>query len=206
MTSMEVIAIVGGLILGYVVVWNFIGKNKEKSSFGGSDNESADKPRQHESHGRNEQPENDRNREPKNDKTGTRENVRVVSCPSCRQRIRVTFPLLGSAVRCSKCKGAFEVYLDSDGNLYVISENRKEGNSGGSSSVNTIDECFAVLGLVRGATSEDIKSAYKRRMKEYHPDKVSHLGEKLKSVADIEAKKINAAYSMLREAGYVNNA
>lgn len=206
MTSIEAITIVGGLLVGYVVVSAFIGKNKEKSSFESSNAEGTDKSNQHGAHHGNEQSEYEGNSSSGNDNKSNREDVRIVSCPSCKQRIRITFPLAGSAVKCSKCNGTFQVYLDGDGNLYVIGDNGAKYQWGGTSSITTLEECFATLGLASGATSDDIKSAYKRKMKEYHPDKVSHLGEKLKSVADIEAKKINIAYAMLREAGYVNNA
>ncbi len=35
---------------------------------------------------------------------------------------------------------------------------------------------FEILGLSRGATPEEIKSAYRRESQRYHPDKVAHLG------------------------------
>lgn len=71
--------------------------------------------------------------------------------------------------------------------------------------IRTIDDCFAILELENIATSEDIKYAYRRKMKGYHPDKVAHLGEKLKKMADLETKKLNSAYSMLKDAGYISN-
>ena len=40
-------------------------------------------------------------------------------------------------------------------------------------------------------------------MMEYHPDKVEKLGAKLKKVAEIESRKLNTAYSLLKEYGYV---
>ena len=51
-----------------------------------------------------------------------------------------------------------------------------------------------VLGLRGKITFSDIKRSYRERMQEYHPDKVSSLGPKLREVAEAEAKKINAAY------------
>ena len=51
-----------------------------------------------------------------------------------------------------------------------------------------------VLGLSGKITFDDIKRCYRERMQEYHPDKVSSLGPKLREVAESEAKKINAAY------------
>jgi hypothetical protein len=51
-----------------------------------------------------------------------------------------------------------------------------------------------VLGLRSKVTLDDIKRCYRERMQEYHPDKVSSLGQKLRELADAEAKKINLAY------------
>ncbi len=56
-----------------------------------------------------------------------------------------------------------------------------------------------VLGLHGKITFDDIKRCYRDRMQEYHPDKVSSLGPKLREVADTEAKKINLAYEFFRQ-------
>jgi hypothetical protein len=50
------------------------------------------------------------------------------------------------------------------------------------------DEAFSVLGLKSGASEDDIKSAHKRLMKEFHPDKGG---------SDYLAAKINAAKDVL---------
>jgi len=51
-----------------------------------------------------------------------------------------------------------------------------------------------ILGLQGRVTFSDIKRLYRERMLEYHPDKVATLGPKLRSLAEEETKKINAAY------------
>lgn len=56
-----------------------------------------------------------------------------------------------------------------------------------------------VLGLSGKVTREDIKKRYKDLVRQYHPDKVSHLGPKLKEVANEEIKKINEAYEYLKK-------
>ena len=61
-----------------------------------------------------------------------------------------------------------------------------------------------VLGLRGRVTFTDIKSHYRERMREYHPDKVAALGPKLRELAENETKKINAAYEFFT-AKYAND-
>lgn len=61
------------------------------------------------------------------------------------------------------------------------------------------DRCYEVLGVSRGATPEEIKKAYRTLSMQYHPDKVSHLGEEFKRVAEEKMKEINAAYQYFKE-------
>jgi len=44
-----------------------------------------------------------------------------------------------------------------------------------------------------------IKSAYKQRMMEYHPDKVNNLGKELQNLAENKTKEINEAYEFLKK-------
>jgi hypothetical protein len=55
-----------------------------------------------------------------------------------------------------------------------------------------------VLGLCGQVTLEDVKKRYRELVAQYHPDKVNHLGPKLKQVAEEEMKEINAAYSFFK--------
>jgi len=52
-----------------------------------------------------------------------------------------------------------------------------------------------VLGVPPDATHEQIVSAYRARMSEYHPDKVANLGPDIRALAEQKAKEINAAYA-----------
>ena len=58
---------------------------------------------------------------------------------------------------------------------------------------------YEVLGIDSAASAEEIQAAYKARMHEYHPDKVSHLGEELQKLAHRKAVEIQQAYSQLRK-------
>ena len=53
---------------------------------------------------------------------------------------------------------------------------------------------WEVLGVPQIATRDEIARAYKRRISEYHPDKVAKLGEEIRAVAERRSKEINAAY------------
>lgn len=58
---------------------------------------------------------------------------------------------------------------------------------------------YEILGVSKDASKAEIKKAYSHLMQQYHPDKVNTLGEKLKKVAEEEAKKINEAYTTLKD-------
>ncbi len=64
---------------------------------------------------------------------------------------------------------------------------------------NTADHYYAVLGLEPGADMATIKAAYRKLSMQYHPDKVSHLGEEFRGVAEEKMKEINAAYDYFKK-------
>ncbi|MCP4036220.1 MAG: DnaJ domain-containing protein, partial [bacterium] len=59
-------------------------------------------------------------------------------------------------------------------------------------------DAYNVLGVARSASSDVIKAAYRARMKEYHPDKVAHLGEELQNLAHEKSQEIQRAYRQLQ--------
>ena len=56
---------------------------------------------------------------------------------------------------------------------------------------------YEILGIKQNATKKDIQTAYKLKVKLYHPDKVSHLGEELQRVANEKFIEIKSAYDFL---------
>lgn len=53
---------------------------------------------------------------------------------------------------------------------------------------------YMVLGVRENASLDEVMAAYRSAMSQYHPDKVAHLGEELRMLAEKKSKQINAAY------------
>lgn len=58
---------------------------------------------------------------------------------------------------------------------------------------------YATLGLENGASKDEIKKAYRKLSMQYHPDKVRHLGDEFRVVAEDKMKEINAAYDFFKK-------
>ncbi len=61
------------------------------------------------------------------------------------------------------------------------------------------DHYYEVLGLDPGASMEVIKKAYRKLSMKYHPDKVRHLGDEFRTIAESKMKDINAAYEYFKK-------
>ncbi|MEO7774621.1 MAG: J domain-containing protein [Steroidobacteraceae bacterium] len=60
----------------------------------------------------------------------------------------------------------------------------------------TLSNWYRILEVRENATREEIAAAYKRRIVQYHPDKVAQMGVEIREVAESKSKQINAAYEM----------
>lgn len=60
---------------------------------------------------------------------------------------------------------------------------------------------YQVLEVEQGASAEEVKAAYRRLASQYHPDKLSHLGEEFKILAERRFKEIQEAYEQLNPRG-----
>ena len=60
---------------------------------------------------------------------------------------------------------------------------------------------YRVLGVDRSASVEEIKRAYRELALKYHPDKLEHLGDEFKALAETRFKEIQQAYRELTGKG-----
>ncbi len=75
-----------------------------------------------------------------------------------------------------------------------FSENYKSNNI-----PNDVIKAYNTIGLSYDASVETIKTVYKKKMKEFHPDRVANLSEDIRKRAESRSKDINEAYDKIRK-------
>lgn len=63
----------------------------------------------------------------------------------------------------------------------------------------TFKSPYEILGVDQSAPWSDIQTAYKNKAKQYHPDKLSHLGEEFSTLANEKFLEIQQAYAALKK-------
>jgi DnaJ like chaperone protein len=92
------------------------------------------------------------------------------------------------------------IFLEISQYEYQSIFNRYKGGQarGQARSVSQEDQAYQTLGVAKGASGQEVKAAYRKLSKEFHPDMVSHLGEEFRAVAEEKMKDINMAYQILK--------
>jgi DnaJ like chaperone protein len=61
------------------------------------------------------------------------------------------------------------------------------------------DSAYKILEITKAATNDELKKAYRKMAKKYHPDKLEGLGEEHKNGANEKFQKIQAAYEQIKK-------
>lgn len=64
---------------------------------------------------------------------------------------------------------------------------------------NSSDNAYTVLELRNGASVDEIKKAYRKMAKKYHPDRVIHLGKEHQKGAEEKFRQVQEAYEHLQK-------
>lgn len=62
---------------------------------------------------------------------------------------------------------------------------------------NKLENAYSILGIAADSDKETIKKAFRKLSMEYHPDRVTHLGEEYQKIANEKFLKIKEAYDYL---------
>lgn len=60
------------------------------------------------------------------------------------------------------------------------------------------DANYRILEITKSATNEELKKAYRKMAKKFHPDKVRHLGQEYQKGAEEKFKRIQKAYEAIQ--------
>lgn len=60
-------------------------------------------------------------------------------------------------------------------------------------------DAYATLGVSADSSDADIEQAYRRKMSEYHPDRVANAADEIRGLAEQRAREINAAYETIQQ-------
>ena len=60
-------------------------------------------------------------------------------------------------------------------------------------------DAYATLGVSASASDAEIEQAYRRKMSEYHPDRVANAADEIRGLAEQRAREINAAYETIQQ-------
>ena len=58
---------------------------------------------------------------------------------------------------------------------------------------------YAVLGVGVSSSDEELEQAWRRRMSEYHPDRVANAADEIRALAETRAREINSAYETIQK-------
>jgi len=61
------------------------------------------------------------------------------------------------------------------------------------------ESAYLILEIANNATNDEVKSAYRKMVKKYHPDKLQHLGEEHVKGAEEKFKQVRKAYEQIQK-------
>jgi len=113
----------------------------------------------------------------------------IVDCPACARRLRLQPPLGRREFKCPSCGSRFHAFNQAgkQPELQVLFD------------PSDLASYFELLGTTPSVSDKELQSAYRKRLHEYHPDKVASLGAELQELAEAKTKQINEAYTLIVE-------
>ncbi len=114
----------------------------------------------------------------------------ICACSCCGLKIRILFLPGRHEIACPNCAQEFDVFIMNDRSIHLVKKIAIP------KILNPKLPWYEVLEVEANSSSEEIKAAYRKLMKEYHPDKVATLGKDLQTLAERKTKEISEAYEI----------
>lgn len=116
------------------------------------------------------------------------------ACVSCSTTIRIRDSAKSGTLKCPVCGIRLSVRIV-DGKPNV--EKEQEQAKATPSEKQESESLCQILGVSLDCSAQELKAAYRRKLKEYHPDRVADMGAEIQMLAERKTKEINSAYEQL---------
>ena len=63
---------------------------------------------------------------------------------------------------------------------------------------NNLENSYSILGVTKNATNEEVKKAYRKIIKKYHPDKLIDVGADVMKMAKDKFQSVQDAYQKIK--------
>ncbi len=129
----------------------------------------------------------------------------VIDCQGCRERLPIKLDKETREFNCPNCKANYHASI-SGGVLSVVFMKTQKGKAEPAPSKDgliSLKNAYRIFEADENKEWELIELARRSLIQQYHPDKIAALSEKHRAVAELEVKRIKAAYDVIRKArGY----
>lgn len=125
----------------------------------------------------------------------------VIKCEVCGTKLRLRLTNELADYTCPQCKTLFTASFN-EGILSVVfskvsgPEDRPKRDDQFQISV---EDAYSLFEADQSTPWEILEKTRRRLIQQYHPDKVAALGPKLRALAEVEGKRINIAFDLLRK-------
>jgi hypothetical protein len=123
-----------------------------------------------------------------------REERETFSCMGCGQRLRIRRFQKGYSIRCPRCHKRYRGYLDTKGRLRIEPEPEQRRRPAARFDQEEMIGHYRILNVPVESDLATVRRAYRKLMKEYHPDLYAMSDATKRAEVEEKAKQINEAY------------
>lgn len=120
-------------------------------------------------------------------------------CMRCGQKLRLRRFQVNHTIRCPKCEARYRGRMDLQGRLRIEPEPERKRERPKREETGNLAGYYKTLELPRNADLQMLRRAYRKMMKQYHPDLYATAEPAKRALVEEKAKQINEAYHALMD-------